>query len=89
MAQGLGTTYHEAGTLWMGDNPPPPSPTPAGRFHHITNAYACDQEHHYAGIDPGEKINPLSAPSTSLSTWAVSRRWARSGIGITRTPASG
>jgi hypothetical protein len=64
MAQGLGTTYHEAGTLWMGDNPPPPSPTPAGRFHHITNAYACDQEHHYAGIDPGEKINPLSAPST-------------------------
>ena len=39
---GLGTTYHEAGTLWMGA--PGASITDGvGRFHHITNAYACDQ----------------------------------------------
>jgi len=39
---GLGTTYHEAGTLWMGA--PGSSVTDsAGRFHHIANAYACDQ----------------------------------------------
>jgi hypothetical protein len=39
---GLGTTYHEAGTLWMGA--PGSSVTDStGRFHHISNAYACDQ----------------------------------------------
>ena len=39
--RGLGTTYHEAGTLWMGD--PGSSVTVGlGRFHHVNNAYACD-----------------------------------------------
>jgi hypothetical protein len=39
---GLGTTYHEAGTLWMGA--PGSSVTDnVGRFHHIANAYVCDQ----------------------------------------------
>jgi choline dehydrogenase-like flavoprotein len=41
--RGLGTTYHEAGTLWMGDNPATSVTNATGRFHHITNAYACDQ----------------------------------------------
>ncbi len=41
--RGLGTTYHEAGTLWMGDNPATSVTDPIGRFHHLTNAYACDQ----------------------------------------------
>jgi choline dehydrogenase-like flavoprotein len=41
--RGLGTTYHEAGTLWMGDAPVTSVTTPVGRFHHIANAYACDQ----------------------------------------------
>jgi choline dehydrogenase-like flavoprotein len=42
---GLGTTFHEAGTLWMGENEhPEPSVTNTdGRFHHITNAYCTDQ----------------------------------------------
>jgi choline dehydrogenase-like flavoprotein len=40
--RGLGTTYHESGTLWMGD--PGSSVTDGlGRFHHVNNAYACDQ----------------------------------------------
>jgi choline dehydrogenase-like flavoprotein len=39
---GLGSTYHEAGTLWMGV--PGSSVTdPVGRFHHVANAFACDQ----------------------------------------------
>jgi hypothetical protein len=39
---GLGTTYHESGTLWMGA--PGSSVTDGrGRFHHIANAFACDQ----------------------------------------------
>jgi choline dehydrogenase-like flavoprotein len=41
--RGLGTTYHEAGTLWMGDSPASSVTTALGRFHHVTNAYACDQ----------------------------------------------
>jgi hypothetical protein len=41
--RGLGTTYHESGTLWMGDDPATSVTDPAGRFHHIENAYACDQ----------------------------------------------
>lgn len=41
--RGLGTTYHEAGTLWMGDNPATSVTNSIGRFHHIANAYACDQ----------------------------------------------
>lgn len=41
--RGLGTTYHEAGTLWMGDSPATSITNTGGRFHHVTNAYACDQ----------------------------------------------
>jgi choline dehydrogenase-like flavoprotein len=41
--RGLGTTYHEAGALWMGDDPAQSVTDAAGRFHHIQNAYACDQ----------------------------------------------
>jgi choline dehydrogenase-like flavoprotein len=40
---GLGTTYHEAGTLWMGTDPATSVTDPLGRFHHISNAYCCDQ----------------------------------------------
>ena len=41
--RGLGTTYHEAGTLWMGDSPASSVTDTFGRFHHVSNAYACDQ----------------------------------------------
>lgn len=41
--RGLGTTYHESGTLWMGDDPATSVTDPLGRFHGIENAYACDQ----------------------------------------------
>ena len=41
--RGLGTTYHESGTLWMGDDPATSVTDPSGRFHHMLNAYACDQ----------------------------------------------
>ena len=41
--RGLGTTYHESGTLWMGDNPATSVTTGLGRFHHLGNAYVCDQ----------------------------------------------
>jgi choline dehydrogenase-like flavoprotein len=40
---GLGTTYHEAGTLWMGDDQATSVTTADGRFQHISNAYCIDQ----------------------------------------------
>jgi hypothetical protein len=40
---GLGTTYHESGTLWMGDDPAISVTSTNGRFHHIANAYCVDQ----------------------------------------------
>jgi choline dehydrogenase-like flavoprotein len=41
--QGLGSTYHECGTLWMGDDPDNSVTDVNGRFHHISNAYCADQ----------------------------------------------
>jgi choline dehydrogenase-like flavoprotein len=40
---GLGTTYHEAGTLWMGTNPQHSVTDTNGRFHHVANAFCADQ----------------------------------------------
>jgi choline dehydrogenase-like flavoprotein len=40
---GLGTTYHESGTLWMGDAPAKSVTDANGRFHHVANAYCVDQ----------------------------------------------
>ncbi|WP_009632399.1 family 16 glycoside hydrolase [Synechocystis sp. PCC 7509] len=40
---GLGTTYHECGTLWMGDDPETSVTDANGRFHHVANAYCVDQ----------------------------------------------
>src|SRR5512136_2559288 len=34
---GLGTTHHETGTLWMGDDPAKSVTSPDGRFHFVTN----------------------------------------------------
>lgn len=39
----LGTTYHEAGTLWMGTEASNSVTDTNGRFHHIENAYCSDQ----------------------------------------------
>jgi choline dehydrogenase-like flavoprotein len=40
---GLGTTYHESGTLWMGEDPATSITDTNGRFHHVANAYCVDQ----------------------------------------------
>ncbi|MCF0060569.1 DUF1080 domain-containing protein [Dyadobacter chenwenxiniae] len=41
--QGVGTTFHDAGTLWMGDHPDTSVTDANGHFHHVTNAYCADQ----------------------------------------------
>jgi hypothetical protein len=40
---GLGTTYHEAGTLWMGASPQSSVTDTNGRFHNVANAFCTDQ----------------------------------------------
>jgi len=39
---GLGTTYHESGTLRMGDDPTRSVANADGRFHYVTNLFAGD-----------------------------------------------
>jgi choline dehydrogenase-like flavoprotein len=41
--QGVGTTFHDSGTLWMGENPDDSVTDVNGHFHHVTNAYCADQ----------------------------------------------
>jgi choline dehydrogenase-like flavoprotein len=40
---GLGTTYHEAGTLWMGTIAQTSVTDTNGRFHNVANAFCADQ----------------------------------------------
>jgi choline dehydrogenase-like flavoprotein len=39
----LGSTHHEAGTLWMGTDTATSVTDTHGRFHHVTNAYCAGQ----------------------------------------------
>jgi hypothetical protein len=52
---GLGTTYHEAGTLWMGDDPATSVTDPSGRLHDIANVYIADQ----AAFPTVGSVNPV------------------------------
>jgi hypothetical protein len=68
---GIGTTYHECGTLWMGDDPSASVTDVHGRFHHVSNAYSCDQA-----------LFPTAGSSNPVPTGlALARKVAR---GITR-----
>jgi Domain of Unknown Function (DUF1080)/GMC oxidoreductase len=40
---GVGTTYHESGTLRLGENPADSVTDIHGRFHHVSNAFCVDQ----------------------------------------------
>jgi hypothetical protein len=40
---GIGTTYHESGTLWLGDDPDGSVTDVHGQFHHVANAFCVDQ----------------------------------------------
>lgn len=61
---GPGTTHHEAGTLWVGDDPARSVTTPQGRFHHTENLYAA-----------GPALFPsIGSPNPMLTGIALSRR---------------
>ena len=61
---GLGTTHHETGTLWMGTDPTKSVTDPDGRFHHTENLYAA-----------GPCLFPsIGSPNPMLTGVAVARR---------------
>jgi choline dehydrogenase-like flavoprotein len=63
---GLGTTHHEGGTLWMGTSPATSVTTPFGRVHHVVNAYVA-----------GPALLPsIGSPNPMLSGIALARRLA-------------
>ena len=63
---GLGTTHHEAGTLWMGSDPATSVTDLSGRFHHISNAYVA-----------GPALFPaLGSANPSLTAFSLARRTA-------------
>jgi choline dehydrogenase-like flavoprotein len=62
----LGSTHHEAGTLWMGTDPNTSVTNLNGRFHHISNAYVA-----------GPAIFPaLGSANPALSGLTLARRTA-------------
>jgi len=65
---GIGTTYHEGGTLWMGADYAKSVTDVNGRFHHVANAYCVDQS-----IFP-----TLGSANPALTGIALSRRIAHS-----------
>jgi choline dehydrogenase-like flavoprotein len=63
---GIGTTHHEAGTLWMGDDPATSVTNADGRFHHVENAYVA-----------GPALHPsVGSPNPMLTGTALARRLA-------------
>ena len=40
---GIGTTYHESSTLWLGEDPDTSVTDVHGHFHHVSNAFCVDQ----------------------------------------------
>jgi len=63
---GLGTTHHEAGTLWMGEESSTSVTNADGRFHHLDNAYVA-----------GPALFPtIGSPNPMLTGVALGRRTA-------------
>jgi len=61
---GLGTTHHETGTLWMGSDPTKSVTDTTGRFHHTDNLYAA-----------GPCLFPtIGSPNPMLTGIAMARR---------------
>lgn len=61
---GLGTTHHETGTLWMGTDPTTSVTDDTGRFHHTENLYAV-----------GPCLFPsIGSPNPMLTGIALARR---------------
>ncbi len=66
MRDGLGTTHHEAGTMWMGNDPNRSVTDLNGRIHHVANAYVA-----------GPALFPtLGSANPSLTALSLARKTA-------------
>lgn len=64
---GLGTTHHETGSLWIGTDPNDSVTNPDCRFHHVANTYVA-----------GPALFPtIGSPNPMLTGIAFARRLAR------------
>jgi choline dehydrogenase-like flavoprotein len=73
---GLGTTHHEAGTLWMGDTPANSVTDHNARFHDVANAYAL-----------GPALQPtVGSPNPMLTSIALGRRLANHLVPVAPRP---
>ena len=70
---GLGTTHHEAGTLWMGTDPAPSVTTPDTRFHGVVNAYALGPAVLPTVGSPGPMLSGSPWPAASAITSRLRR----------------
>lgn len=74
---GLGTTHHETGTLWMGDDPTKSVTNTDARFHHVENAFAV-----------GPALHPsIGSPNPMLTGVALARRLADHLVAPAAAPA--
>src|SRR5215213_5599209 len=74
---GLGTTHHEAGPLWMGNDPTKSVTNADGRFHGVQNAYVA-----------GPATFPtVGSPNPMLTGTALARRMAQHTISSLAGPA--
>lgn len=77
--EGLGTTHHEAGTLWMGSDPATSVTDPDARFHGVANAYAL-----------GPALQPtVGSPNPMLPNIALARRLADHLVPVAPSPGEG
>ncbi|MEI9912604.1 MAG: family 16 glycoside hydrolase [Bacteroidota bacterium] len=67
MRDGSGATHHEAGTLWMGDDPAASVTNTEGRFHHVANCFVAS-----AALFP-----TIGSPNPMLTGIALVRRTAK------------
>jgi hypothetical protein len=73
---GLGTTHHEAGTLWMGADPATSVTDLEGRFHHVGNSYVA-----------GPALFPtLGSANPSLTALTLARRTAQAVLRRAQVP---
>mgnify|MGYP001071556984 CR=1 FL=1 len=76
---GMGTTHHEAGPLWLGDNPNASVTDPNARFHFVENAYVA-----------GPALFPtVGSPNPMLTGVALARRLADQFVVKPFTPDAG
>jgi hypothetical protein len=69
---GVGTTYHESGTLWLGDDPDSSVTDVHGHFHHVTNAFCVDQAI-FPTVGSANPVPTGLALSNMVATHMVSR----------------